>query len=290
MLLSKKLKNNKPTLSFEIFPQNPQKGGSPDALLDTVRELKKFNPDFISVTYSAGGGGNKEKTAELAGAVSDMGISSVAHMTCINSSKNEVHSFIEDLKKRNVKNVLALRGDIPEDFNSQNNPDYKYAKDLIKDISGNDICVGAASYPEGHIECEDIGLNIKHLKEKEDAGAEFFISQLFFSNDCFYSFLDEARSNGVKSPMLAGIMPFMSKSQIQRMIFLCGASLPTKIIKLLYKYENDPKGLIQAGIEYAAMQCIDLLENGVDGIHLYTMNKAFVAEEIVKAIGSKIGR
>jgi methylenetetrahydrofolate reductase (NADPH) len=271
---------SKTPVSFEIFP--PKGDLSAETLRDTLAELKKLNPDYISVTYSAGGTGNSAKTVGLASVVkNEFGIECMAHLTCINSDRSTIRSVVDTLKSSGIENVLALRGDI---IDGRKPTDFSYACDLISYLSGEPLCIGAACYPEGHITCESTEKDIEYLKLKQDRGAQFFVSQLFFDNGVFYSFRDRYLKAGVTVPVTAGIMPMMSKAQISRMIFMCGSSLPSEIIRILYKYENDPDSLKKAGVEYAAAQVRDLLENGVDGIHLYTMNKPEVASAIIEQI------
>lgn len=271
---------SKTPISFEIFP--PKGDLSVETLRDTLSSLKQLNPDFISVTYSAGGTGNSGKTVELASIVkNEFGIESMAHLTCINSSRQTVRSVVSDIKSKGIENVLALRGDIIEG----NVPtDFKTAADLIEEIGNEPLCIGAACYPEGHVTCESVEKDIEYLKAKQDRGAQFFVSQLFFENRAFYEFLEKTKKAGITVPITAGIMPMLSKSQVSRMIFMCGASLPSEIIRILNKYENDSDSLKAAGIEYAASQARDLLSNGVDGIHLYTMNKPEIASGIMERI------
>lgn len=272
--------NNKCPISFEIFP--PKGELDPATIGNVLDGMSRLSPDFISVTYSAGGGGNSKKTIELAGAIQkDYYIESIAHMTCINSSRDEVDSVIDSIVGAGIKNVLALRGDIVE---GKAPTDFKYAKELIPLLKDRGICVGAACYPEGHVSCEDVDADVDFLKEKQDAGADFFLSQLFFDNSAFYRFMERAARHGITKPVSAGIMPILSKSQIMRMIFMCGASLPRDIILILNKYENDPESLRKAGIEYASKQIIDLIKNGAQGIHIYSMNRPENAAEILENI------
>ena len=272
--------NNKCPISFEIFP--PKGELDPATIGNVLDGMSRLAPDFISVTYSAGGGGNSKKTIELAGAIQkDYYIESIAHMTCINSSRDEVDSVIDSIVGAGIKNVLALRGDIVE---GKAPTDFKYAKELIPLLKDRGICVGAACYPEGHVSCEDVDADVDFLKEKQDAGADFFLSQLFFDNSAFYRFMERAARHGITKPVSAGIMPILSKSQIMRMIFMCGASLPRDIILILNKYENDPESLRKAGIEYASKQIIDLIKNGAQGIHIYSMNRPENAAEILENI------
>lgn len=272
--------NNKCPISFEIFP--PKGELDPATIGNVLDGMSRLSPDFISVTYSAGGGGNSKKTIELASAIQkDYSVESIAHMTCINSSRDEVDSVIDSIVGAGIKNVLALRGDIVE---GKAPTDFKYAKELIPLLKDRGLCVGAACYPEGHVSCEDVEADAEFLKEKQDAGADFFLSQLFFDNSAFYRFTERAARHGITKPVSAGIMPILSKSQIMRMIFMCGASLPRDIILILNKYENDPESLRKAGIEYASKQIIDLIKNGAQGIHIYSMNRPENAAEILENI------
>lgn len=267
-------------ISYEIFPP---KG---DLTLETAhtvaRELAALEPDFISVTYSAGGSGNSSATADVAQMIQgEFGIPVIAHLTCIGLTEAMLAERISDLKAKGIENVLALRGDRLAGCEAN---DFPFAKDIIGRLSGEGFCVGAAAYPEGHIECERLEQSIEHLKQKQDAGASFFVSQLFFDNRYFYRFLEACLDAGISVPITAGIMPFLGKAQIQRMVFMCGASLPSPIIKLLAKYEDDPESLRQAGIEYACAQLTDLQAHGVDGLHVYTMNQPDIARATVEAL------
>ncbi|KNF07322.1 5,10-methylenetetrahydrofolate reductase [Gottschalkia purinilytica] len=276
----------KPIVSFEIFP--PKRDYDIDTVYETIQDLRDLNPDYISVTYGAGGVGSSDKTLEIASLVKNKyGIEALAHLTCITSDKVKTKAVIEDLKKHNIENILALRGDIPEGFELEDDRDYSYAKDLIKDIKEiGGFCIGAAAYPEGHIECDKLNDSLIHLKEKVDAGAEFLITQLFFDNDIFYKFLEKAEKHSINVPIVAGVMPILSRSQVEKMIFMCGASLPSRIIKILNKYEGDSESLKKAGIEHAARQIDDLIRNGIDGVHIYTMNQPEIARENVRRIES----
>ena len=200
---------------------------------------------------------------------------SVAHLTCVGRTHADIAAKIDEYRTAGVENVLALRGDLPAGATEDDKPasDYAYARDLIPELVDAGFCVGAAAYPEGHIACEDLNASVEHLKQKQDAGASFFVTQLFFDNECFYRFRELADKAGITVPITAGIMPFMGKSQISRMVFMCGASLPSPVIKILAKYENDPESLQAAGVDYAARQLCDLKEHGADGLHLYTMNR-----------------
>lgn len=267
-------------VSFEIFP--PKGDLSHETAHKVASELAHLDPDFISVTYSAAGSGNSEATTTIAHMIEqELNLPSMAHLTCINLTKQGLADHIAELKEKGITNVLALRGD---KLDTSTETDFPYAKDLIEHLAQEGFCVAAAAYPEGHIECSSMKSNIEHLKEKQDAGASFFITQLFFDNEYFYRFHEAASRKGITLPISCGIMPFMSKTQIQRMVFMCGASLPSPIIKLLNRYESDPDSLVSAGIEYACQQLCDLALHGVDGLHLYTMNKPEIAQANMKAI------
>ncbi len=267
-------------VSFEIFPP---KGDLPvEEARDVIGGLAPLAPAFVSVTYSAGGSGNSSRTIDVAKMAKDeYGLNMMAHLTCMNATREDIDSTLSSMKAAGIENVLALRGDAvpgsaPKDF--------KFAKDLIPIVREAGFCVGAAAYPEGHIDCLDFAENIRHLKEKQDAGAQFFVTQLFFDNEIALRFLDAARKAGVTAPITFGIMPFLSKAQISRMVFMCGASLPSPIIKLLARYEDDPKALRQAGIDYACEQFVGLSKEGVDGLHVYTMNRPDIAAAAVAAL------
>lgn len=267
-------------LSFEVFP--PKGDLTLEEARRVVAGLAPLAPDFVSVTYSAGGSGNSLATAEVASMIqSEYDIPAVAHLTCINATKQTLAASIEDLRARGVENVLALRGDRVAGAQPGG---FRYAKDLIPRLVDAGFCVGAAAYPEGHIECEDFAESIEHLRQKQAAGAQFFVTQLFFENDLFYRFRDAAAAAGIFAPITCGIMPFLGKAQIQRMVFMCGASLPSPIIKLLAKYEDSPEDLRRAGIEYACAQLEDLDVHGAAGLHVYTMNHADIASACVSAV------
>lgn len=271
---------DKVPLSFEIFP--PKGELAMEEARDVIAELAKLDPAFVSVTYSAGGGGNNERTSEIAQLGQEtFNLNMMAHLTCMGATREDVAASIELMKSRGVENVLALRGDpIP----GKDVHDFHYAKDLVPVLREAGFCVGAAAYPEGHAECLDLDEDVRRLKEKQDAGAQFFVTQLFFDNRFAYKFLDKCRAARIKVPITFGIMPFMSKAQVSRMIFMCGASLPAPLVKLLARWEHDPDGLRKAGIEYAIQQMIGLAQHGVDGVHLYSMNKPEIAREITEAI------
>lgn len=268
-------------ISLEIFP--PKGDLTLTAARTMAEELAGLNPSFISVTCSAGGSGNAQATPAIAAMIADeFNVPTVAHITCINASHQSITDAIADFQERGIKNVLALRGDVVP--GREPSEAFQYAKDLIPIMSEAGFCVGAAAYPEGHIKCECDKANIEHLKQKQDAGADFFVTQLCFDNERIFRFMDAADRAGINKPITHGIMPFMSKDQISRMVFLCGASLPSAIVKILAKYEDDPQALTQAGIEYACQQLVGLAEHGVDGLHVYCMNKPEVARATITAV------
>ena len=272
--------------SFEIFP--PKTISSVDTIYKTLEELKDLKPDFISVTYGAGGSLVNNRTTELSSLVKEKyGVEAVAHLTCINSTKEEIDYILNDLKAHGIENSLAVRGDIPEGGVLKG--DFKYAYELISHIKKRgDFNIAAACYPEGHVKGKNLKEDLIHLKLKEESGATHFISQLFFDNNYFYNFLEEKDKLNIKSSIEAGIMPVTNKAQIERLTSLCGVNLPEKFIKIVNKYEYDRVALRDAGIAYAVEQIVDLVSSGVDGIHLYTMNNPYVARKITESISSII--
>ena len=285
MKLASVFEQKETVFSFEIFP--PKKTSSIDTIYNTLEELKNLKPDFISVTYGAGGleAGNS-KTCEIASAIKHKyNIEPIAHLTCVNSRKEQVLAELNALKKNGIENILALRGDIVPDI--PRCEDFKHASELIKFVKENgDFDIAAACYPEGHPEAESFAFDIKNLKYKVECGASHLISQLFFDNNSFYDFMEKCEIADIKVPVEAGIMPVVNKSQIERMVSLCGASLPAKFTKVMNKFGDNPEALRDAGIAYAIDQIVDLISQGVDGIHLYTMNNPYVAKKISEAISS----
>lgn len=276
----------KTVLSFEIFP--PKRTNPVDTVYNTVERLKDLKPDFISVTYGAGGSESNADTLKIASAVkNDYGVESVAHLPCVNLNKSDVLEMLDKLKNAGIENILALRGDVNPDFAPKN--DFKYASDLISFIRENgDFNIIGACYPEGHFEASSLIEDIRNLKKKTDAGASHLITQLFFDNGYFYSFRERAVIAGIDVPIQAGIMPVVNKKQIERMVSLCKVDLPKKFLSMMDKYENNPTAMRDAGIAYAVDQIVDLLAQGVDGIHLYTMNNPYIARRIYEAVSSLI--
>ena len=263
--------------SFEIFP--PKGEMSVWQASGIAAELADQHPDWISVTFSAGGSGNSASTAAIARTVEEDGVGALAHFTCLGSSAAAADAFVDELRASGVSNIMALRGDPAP---GREAVDYTFAKDLIAHVMERtpDMCVGAACYPEGHVECGDFELSMEHLYQKQEAGADFLISQLFFDNGLFYRFREACVRHRVKIPVVAGIMPFTSTKQIQRMAFTCGATIPAAVIKRLVAAGDDPASQAAAGLEYAIEQVRDLAANGVDGIHIYTMNQPAIGAAI----------
>jgi len=273
----------KTVMSLEIFP--PKTTSPIDTVLSTLEGLKDIKPDFISVTYGAAGSG-RSNTTKIASLIKNKyNIEALAHLTCISSTETEIDNILKELKENNIQNILALRGDIPA--LTEVKGEFTYANDLVQKIkkAGN-FSIGAACYPEGHIEASNLVNDMKNLKLKVESGADFLITQMFFENGLFYEFREKLDLLGVNIPVTAGIMPVINKKQIEKITSFCGASLPAKFKRILWKYENNPEALKQAGIVYATEQIIDLLAEGVDGIHLYTMNKPEVAKKIFENFDS----
>lgn len=280
MKISNLFQQKKVVYSFEIFP--PKVNDDISKIYDTLSQLKDIRPDYISITYSAGGSKNS-RTAELAKIVKDSyGIEPLAHLTCINSTKQEVSKALQDLVDIGVENVLALRGDRIE---GQVRSDFAYASELVKYIkSVRDMDVAGACYPEGHPESVNIVEDIRHMKIKVDNGVSHLNSQLFFDNDDYLKYLDMVRLAGIDVPIQAGIMPLVKASQLGGIVKMTGAKLPSKISRMYNKFADDPSSLMEAGIAYATDQIVDLLSSGVDGIHLYIMNNAYVARRITQNV------
>ncbi|MBD5113183.1 MAG: methylenetetrahydrofolate reductase [NAD(P)H] [Ruminococcaceae bacterium] len=273
-------------LSFEVFPPKPTSDET--VIYKTLEELAKLRPDCVSVTYGAGGGANCEKTVQIASDVKNKyGIESVAHLPCVYLSENDAVNILDKLKANGIENILALRGDISE--NTAPNGRFSHANELIEFICERyDFNIITACYPEKHFEAESLSEDLTHLKNKVDSGAAQLITQLFLDNRYFYDFLEQARKIGINVPVEAGIMPVVNAKQITRMVKLCGIKLPEKFRKVIEKYGDNPTAMYDAGIAYAIDQIVDLLSQGVDGIHLYTMNNAYVAERIYNAVYSLI--
>ena len=282
------LNSKKVSLSFEVFP--PKKKEALESIKETAVSLTKLTPDFISVTFGAGGT-TQGYTAEIAEAIENNGTTSLAHLTCVRSTKEALEYTINDLKKRNIKNVLALRGDLPKDAVPGENvfpSGFTHASDLVTLLKNEGLCVGGACYPEGHPESTSRDSDIEQLKYKVDAGVDFLTTQMFFDNDMLYSFLYRLQSAGIHVPVLAGIMPITNANQVSRMVDLSNAYIPRKLLSICDRFKNSPEAMMQAGIAYATDQIIDLISNGVRGIHIYTMNKPEIAQAIIKNVNEII--
>ena len=284
MKISSLLQQKKVTLSFEVFP--PKKQDDFDSVRQSAAELVSLHPDFMSITYGAGGS-TQLNTAEIASAIQGQETTALAHLTCVRATKEQLEQTIADLKKRGIENVLALRGDLPKDAAEGENlfpSGMSHASDLVPLLKQAGFCVGGACYPEGHPESKNRDADIENLKHKVDAGVDFLTTQMFFDNDMLYSFLYRLQSAGIHVPVMAGIMPITNANQVSRMVDLSNAYIPRKLLSLCDKFRGSREAMWQAGIAYATDQIIDLISNGVRGIHIYTMNKPKVAQAILRNV------
>ncbi len=279
MKLTDSIKSDKPTISFEIFP--PKQSENLGSVLDAAEEIAALKPSYISITYGAGGAGSRF-TADLTRQLhEDTGVQVLAHLTCVTSTRGKVKEMLETYKDYGIRNILALRGDIPEDGHVEN--DYRHADELVSEIKDfGDFCVGGACYPEGHIECAHKADDIYHLKTKVDAGCDFLTTQMFFDNNIFYNFLYRAKDVGIDVPIVPGIMPITTAKQLGRSVAMSGTNVPERFRAIVDHFGEDPEAMKQAGIVYASEQIIDLIANGIRHIHVYSMNKPEVAAEIMQ--------
>lgn len=276
------------TLSFEVFP--PKKDSDFATVRGAVEAIAQLKPDFMSVTYGAGGG-TSEYTTQIAEIVQGQGVPALAHLTCVSSDRARIRSELEKLRAAGIENILALRGDYPEDYDPAAPRDYRYAASLVEEIRAfGGFAIGGACYPEGHVECPSQGEDLLHLKEKVDKGVDFLTTQMFFDNSALYSFLYRARALGITVPVLAGVMPVTNAAQIQRILRLSGTTLPYRFRMILDKFRDRPDAMKQAGVVYAAEQIVDLVANGVQGIHIYAMNKPDVAGALNEHLAKVLGR
>ncbi len=288
MKIRELLNADKPTLSFEVFP--PKKEADAEPIRRALGEISAIRPDFMSVTYGASGGTSKS-TLEMASFLKDTcGTTALAHLTCVSFTPEELAAQLEKLHAAGIENILALRGDVPEGGAKPGS--YAYASQLVEHIkkSGYDFCVGGACYPEGHVECANQDQDLENLKKKVDAGCEFLTTQMFFDNAALYSFLYRLREKDIRVPVIAGVMPVTNVKQISRITGLSGTTLPSRFRMIVDKFGHDPAAMKQAGIAYATEQIIDLVANGVKGIHVYTMNKPDVAASIAANLSHILGR
>ena len=287
MKISDILVEKTPHLSFEVFP--PKTDAAYEGVLKATEAIAELKPSYMSVTYGAGGGTSKN-TVKIASHIKDKyNVPSLAHLTCVSSTKEEVHQVIDQLKASGIENILALRGDIPQESEFPLPNHYQYAYELIEDIkSQGDFCIGAACYPEGHVEQEHKEDDIRYLKQKVDSGVDFLTTQMFFDNDIHYNFLYRIREAGITVPVLPGIMPITSAAQMKRSQELSGTVFPRRFLAILDRFGSSPEAMKQAGIAYATDQIIDLLANGVNNIHIYSMNKPEIAIAIMNNLSEII--
>jgi len=284
------LKKDTLSMSFEVFP--PKTSSTFDSVRAATEEIAKLKPPFMSVTYGAGGG-TSEYTLEISKNIKNQyGIPTIAHLTCVSSTKETVHNKIRQMKEAGIENVLALRGDIPEGMQDDGNWHYRHAVDLIHELRQADagFCIGGACYPEIHPESKNQKEDIKHLKEKVDAGCEFLTTQMFFDNNLLYNFLYKIREAGITVPIVAGIMPITNANQVERAIKLSGSFMPQRFKSIVDKFGSDPMAMKQAGIAYATDQIIDLFANNITNVHVYSMNKPDVAQNIYSNLSDILGK
>lgn len=286
MKISNILKENKVNISFEVFP--PKQWDKIENTKEVVTKMAKSNPAFMSVTYGAAGT-TSGFTTEIATAIKNAGITPLSHLTCLTSTKDKVLDVIDELKEHGVENILALRGDIPQGFTFPDEQYFHHASDLVKVIkSKGDFCIGGACYPEVHPDSKNLVEDIDHLKYKVDCGVDFLTTQMFFDNEVFLRFKENCEIKGINVPLIAGIMPITNANQIKRSVELSGCAFPKKFEKIVERFGDKPESMKQAGIIYATEQIIDLMANGQNNIHIYTMNKPDVAEAIMKGLSSII--
>ena len=287
MKLSKLFEEKKLLYSFEVFP--PKIDSDISVIYKTLDGLTDLNPDYISVTYSAGGGSNNARSIEIASLIKNKyNVEPLAHLTCINSTKAETLNVLKELKTNGIENILALRGDrVP----GSTCTDFNYASDLVSFVknAGMDFEFAGACYPEGHPEAASLDEDIDNLKKKIDAGVTHLNTQLFFDNDDFYNFIDKVRAAGINVPIQAGIMPLVRKNTIERTIAMTGTKVPTKLSRMIARFQDNPEGLVEAGVLYATDQIADLVGSGAcQGVHLYVMNNAHIAKKITNNVRSLI--
>ncbi len=291
MKLSELLNQDKLSLSFEVFP--PKTDTAFLSVKEATEEIARLNPSFVSVTYGAGGG-TSQYTLEIAKNIKETyGVPTLAHLTCVSSTRETVHRRIEDMKNAGIENVMALRGDLTPELENADRSywTYRHAVDLVRELkeSGADFCIGGACYPEIHPESVNQKDDIKYLKEKVDAGCEFLTTQMFFDNNLLYNFLYKIREAGITVPVIPGIMPITNAKQVERALKLSGSFMPQRFKSLVDKYGMNPEAMKQAGIVYALDQIIDLYANGIKNVHVYSMNKPDVAAKIQSNLSEIIG-
>lgn len=279
---------DKVTLSFEVFP--PKTQTNYESVFDAAMGVAALKPDFMSVTYGAGGS-TRENTVKFADAIqSKYDVTTIAHLTCVGATKADIRKTVEEMKVAGIENILALRGDRPAEFEGDPFTDFHYASELIAELKTmGDFCIGGACYPEGHTEATNKKEDILNLKKKVDAGCEFLTTQMFFDNNILYNFLYRIREQGITVPVIAGIMPITRATQVKTAVELSGTNVPERFRNLVDHFGTNPAAMEQAGIAYATDQIIDLIANGINNIHVYSMNKPHIAEGIMKNISEMIG-
>ncbi len=285
------LKQEQMSLSFEVFP--PKKETSFDSVRIATEEIAALKPSFMSVTYGAGGGTSEYTLAVADNIKEKFGVTMLSHLTCVSSSRETVRKRIEELKEKGITNVMALRGDLTPELEQTDRSkwDYRYAVDLIAELKeAGDFCIGGACYPEVHPESADQKEDIRHLKEKVEAGADFLTTQMVFDNNLFYNFLYKIREAGITVPILPGIMPITNANQVERAIKLSGAFIPQRFKAMVDRFGHDPEAMKQAGIAYATDQIIDLYANGITNVHVYSMNKPDIARGIHNNLSMILGK
>ena len=279
------LEKVRPSFSFEFFPPKDSEGF--ENLFTTIGQLESCQPTYVSVTFGAGGS-TRAQTIDLVGRIkNEIGLESMAHLTCVGSSREELRSILDTLQEKGIQNILALRGDPPQGQDKFEKPanGFAYANELVEFIRKHyDFCIGVAGYPEGHIECPDKKTDLENLKRKVDAGADFIVTQLFFDNDFYFDFVERARNIGIKIPIIPGIMPILNVKQTQRFTKMCGATIPEALMKQLELSQDEPETVRKIGIEHATLQCELLLQEEAPGIHFYTLNRSNATLKILESL------
>ena len=287
------LEKVRPSFSFEFFPPKNSEGF--EQLFTTIGQLESCQPTYVSVTFGAGGS-TRAQTIDLVGRIkNEIGLESMAHLTCVGSSQEELRSILDTLQEKGIKNILALRGDPPQGQEKFEKPEngFAYANELVEFIRKHyDFCVGVAGYPEGHVECPDKKVDLENLKRKVDAGADFIVTQLFFDNRFYFDFVERARNIGISIPIIPGIMPIVNVKQTQRFTKMCGSTIPETLMKQLKSSQDEPEVVRKIGIEHATLQCEMLLQEEAPGIHFYTLNRSNATLKILESLrklSDKIG-
>ena len=291
MRIIDKIKSGRPSVSFEVFP--PKRNLPLEPVKDAVRELAAEKPAFMSVTYGAAGGDSSANTSAIADFVqNECGVTALAHLTCVMATRAGIEDEARKLLAAGVGNILALRGDLPPDSDRPSPEHFRHAAELVTFLKGIDpaFCLGGACYPEGHPECAHLREDIAHLREKVDAGLDFLTTQMFFDNNVLYAYLSKIRAAGISVPVVAGIMPVTNARQIARICKLSGTLLPPRFRAIVDRFGDDPDSMLDAGVAFATEQIVDLFANGIDNVHVYTMNRPAVASRIMRNLGSVLPR